>query len=98
MPIHVTRTVTGPDGTDRLLADRDTLAKLIGFGAYTIRAYCQPTLYDETTGRALYDQHEVEATLTARGCKPRPHFQGPGSRAGRVGPAKRRRKPGSPEP
>jgi hypothetical protein len=75
VPIYVTRTVDRPEGP-QFLADRDTLSRLTGYAAITIRLRCSPTCYDETTGRALYDQNAVVADLRGRGIHPRPHQQG----------------------
>lgn len=83
MPIYVTRTEESPDGGFRYLADRDTLAILTGYAAFTIRIRCRPTCYDKTTGRALYDQDAIVADLRARGIRPRPHQRG--HRARRAG-------------
>lgn len=91
MPVYVTRTVTGPDGTERTLTDRDILATLTGYSARTIRHYCKPEKIDPETQRALYHQDTVTTLLEARGCFPRPHMQRP--RAKKTGPAIRRRKP-----
>lgn len=75
MPIYVARTVDGPDGP-RHLADRDTMSRLTGYAATTIRLRCRPVCYDEQTGRALYDQDAITADLQARGIHPRPHQRG----------------------
>lgn len=105
MPIYVTRTLA--DG--RTLADCDTLAKLTGYSAATIRIYCRPDRYDRPGDPDLYDQTDPARHHTATGralyhqqtvvaeLEARGCQPRPDlqgrKRARKNGPAKRRRKP-----
>lgn len=54
--------ITRPDG-ERVLVDREDLARITRLSQATIRARCQPVDYDRATHRALYDLEQCQEQL-----------------------------------